>query len=978
MLVLLLFFSSGATALVYEVLWSKYLSMMLGSTVQAQTVVLAVFMGGLAIGNRLFGKRSASVKSPLLGYAVMELFIGVYAILFPSIYSGADWAFVTAGRGMVNIPFALLTLKLLISVALLLIPTILMGGTLPMIAAWIQKQPQFESGARVGIFYAVNSLGAMTGAGLAGFYLVRTWGLSGTLALTATANIVIGLIAGFLAKKEQADLSPAVQQREPRLTASAASPASARWFALLVAFTGGVSMGLEVLSARALALIAGGSLQAFALVLMSFILGIGLGSIAISSSQAARRYGMETIYALLLAAASMVVFNVVNIENLTLLYARGSFGLAANGVGYIWYQVSIALFSFLILGLPAACLGSVVPLSIRFLQDNSTALGDQVGRLLTANTIGAVVGVLLTGFVFMPLLGLRVAFAFLALLLMAVTAYIAVKRSERVPASIAFVFLGLSILLIVSTGEDWRHVMGSGVYRVRDQYLTRDFWDHRKKVTKIHYYKDSADATVSVEQGSSPNDGSQQVMLRINGKTDATSRGDLATQYLLAHLPMAAKPDAKNVFVLGFGSGITGGAILSHPVEKLTIAENCKPVLEAARFFSQFNRGVLTNSRTIIRNEDARAVLKLSDTKYDVIINEPSNPWVAGIGSVFSKEFYELCASRLTDDGVVAQWFHSYEMSDYIVLLVIRTFASAFPHMEIWDTQQGDIVLLGAKKPWVSNPTQYRKIFERAEVRKDFEDISITTPEALWARQIASQTSAHAIAGDGPIQTDEIPILEYDAPRAFFIGQDSSALNYFDERTVQFPLADKEKIATLRSLPDRTFIGTFAFSSSNPDIRLYLRAVMNRAAGGFDRLDPMGHIIFRQADEYPVTPPIPPNATPEFAECLKLEAQILRDLPNWREPGQRMEQLLISLINQNKLTPPDFRPTYYAALLARCAIGDNDHAAAFRIIRLGMIFPQEREQLNFLSRVLDRIVPAELMEEYIRKAGERDARLTSP
>src|SRR5688572_4550622 len=188
MLILLLFFSSGATALVYEVLWSKYLSMMLGSTVQAQTVVLAVFMGGLAIGNRLFGRRSISVKSPLLVYGVLEIIIGVYAYFFPWLYKAADWSFISIGSHFFGVSGVLLLLKLVISVVLLILPTILMGGTLPVIAAWIEKQPGFESGARVGIFYAVNSLGAVFGAGLAGFYLVQSFGMASSLELTALAN----------------------------------------------------------------------------------------------------------------------------------------------------------------------------------------------------------------------------------------------------------------------------------------------------------------------------------------------------------------------------------------------------------------------------------------------------------------------------------------------------------------------------------------------------------------------------------------------------------------------------------------------------------------------------------------------------------------------------------------------------------------------------------------------------------------------
>jgi spermidine synthase len=971
MLVLLLFFASGATALVYEVLWSKYLSMMLGSTVQAQTVVLAVFMGGLALGNRLFGKRSKTIKKPLGGYAILEFIIGLYAFAFTYIYTAADWMFVAVGSNFANATWALLILKLLISVALMLVPTVLMGGTLPLIAVWIQRQPQYESGARVGLFYAINSLGAMTGAGLAGFYLIQTYGMSGTLLMTALVNLLIALVAAILSKMHEEDITVEKPVVQPAVTPETpAAPATTLWFAMLVALTGGVSMGLEVLSARALALIAGGSLQAFALVLMSFIFGIGLGSIVISTSRVAQRWGIHMVYAVLLAAATLVVANVVYIEELTTLYARARFGLASNAVGFIWHQVSIAVFAFIIIGLPAAFLGAAVPLSIRLIA-SSASLGDQVGRLLTANTIGAVIGVLFTGFILMPIAGLRGAFATLAILLMAVTAYIALKRANTIAATIALVLIGISLMSIVSTGENWRYVIGSGVFRLRSVYPTPEFWKNRREQTEIAYYKDSADATVSVERGR--NDPTSQVILRINGKTDASSQGDLSTQFLVAHLPMAAKPDATNVFLLGFGSGITGGALLNHPIQKLTIAENCRPVLEAGEFFAAFNNGVLTNSRVLIRNEDARAVLKLSPTKYDIIINEPSNPWVVGVGSVFSQEFYELCSSRLTDDGIVAQWFHVYEMNNYIVNLVLRTFASVFPHMEVWDTQEGDIVMLGSKKPWASNAAQYQKLFERPGVRKDFERLKIYTGVALWARQLASQKTARAIAGDGPIQTDDVPILEYAAPRAFFEGLYATALQLYDERTFQFPLADKNKIAVMRALPDNVIIDTFHFySSSNPDLRLYIEAVAQRASGAYERLDPMGHIIFRPAEHYPERPKIPTNAVPEYATCLQLEAEMLRNPANWREPAKKIEEILIGFANKSMLNPRGFNAPYYAALLGRFAIGDNDYQKALEYLRLGMIFPQGQEQILYLTRVLDQIMPPDLLEELKRKDAEKN------
>lgn len=973
MLVLLLFFSSGATALVYEVLWSKFLSTMLGSTVQAQTVVLAVFMGGLAIGNRVFGKRSVSVRNPLLVYGVLEIAIGIYAYLFRWIYKTADWTFVAVGSNFADASMVLLALKLVISIALLLLPTILMGGTLPVIAAWIQKRPGFESGARVGIFYAVNSLGAVFGAGMAGFVLVQSFGMHSSLELTALANLSIGVIAAVVGKMQQADLSTTpTTVYEAAADPVAPPPATSAWFAMLVALTGGVSMGLEVLSARALALIAGGSLQAFALVLMSFILGIGLGSIAISSSRAARQSGINTVYGLLLVAGSMVIVNVVFIEKWTMIYSQARFGLAANLTGYRWHQIALAIISFVMLGLPAACLGAVVPLSIRLLQGQSKSLGDQVGRLLTANTIGAVIGVLVTGFILMPFVGLRGALALLAFTLMGVTALISFQRKQTAAAAGALIVLGVSITAVASTGQNWRVVMGSGVYRLRGTVVTDEWMATRNKFTEILFYKDSADATIAVERSQYPNEQIAQVTLRNNGKTEASTVGDMSTQYLVAHLPMMANPGAKNIFLLGFGSGITGGAVLAHPVEKLTIAENCKPVLEAGHIFNQWNRGVLTNDRTILRNDDARTVLKLSPTKYDVIINEPSNPWVAGVGSIFSKEFYELCASRLAEGGVVAQWFHSYEMSDYIVFIVLRTFASVFPYMEVWDTQEGDIVMLGAKKPWESNPARYQKIFEHPAVRSDMAELKINSAVALWSRQIASQKTAFAIGGDGPIQTDEFPILEYKAPEAFYVGQEAVKLHFFDDRTLQSPLADKAKIAALRALPEQILVDGFTYRSSNPDVRMYVNAVGTKT---LHRIDPMGQIVFRPPHLYPENPSIATNATPEAAECLKLEARMLREPANWKEPAARIEHILNDLLARNILKPRDISPSYYAAMVARYAIGDNDLFTALRVLRLGFAFSTEDQQLLFLTRVLDRIVPPDLLEQFRKEDAQKNPKV---
>jgi hypothetical protein len=681
--------------------------------------------------------------------------------------------------------------------------------------------------------------------------------------------------------------------------------------------------------------------------------------VVISSFRAANKRAFPAIFSLLIAAGVIVAFNVLFIEHWTVGYTQAKYGLAANHTGYLWHEIAVAIMSFFILGLPAACLGAVLPLSIRLARREGISLGDEVGHLLTWNTCGAVGGVLLTGFLFMPALGLRGALGLFGVLLMALAGFIAFKGDANRAFIGAVAICVAASTLILNSDKDWQGILGVGLFRVRNQFLTLASLKKERAQSDILFYKDSADATVCVEEVGTTNDVSTQRLLRINGKTDASTEGDLATQYLLAHLPIMANPDAKRVFVLGFGSGITAGALLGNPIEQLTIAENCEPVLEAAPLFGQWNRGVLTNARTRIRNDDARSVLKLNPDKYDVIISEPSNPWVMGIGSVFSKEFYELCASRLAEGGIMAQWFHKYEMSDEIIALVIRTFSSVFPSVELWDPQEGDLILLGSAKPWESSPARWQKVFDRPEPRKDLAALGIRSAVVLWARQSASQRSAFAIPGDGPIQTDEAPILEYDAPEAFFIGKYAQKHVFFDERTVQFPLADRAKITTLRALPDQALLESFAtFKSYNPDIRLYLDAIAHRASGAVNRLDPLGEIIFRPAESYPENPPIPTNATPEFAACLRAEALMLRDDSRWKEGAVRLNQVLVKLLDEHKPRPRDFAPAYYAALITRFAIGHGDYQMGLEALRIGFAFSREDEQLLFLSRALDRIFPA--------------------
>jgi spermidine synthase len=945
-MVLFLFFCSGATALIYEVIWSKYLALMFGSTVYAQTVVLAVFMGGLALGNRLIGARADLLKRPLAAYGYIEVAIGLYAFLFATLYRMSDDVFIHTGAQFLDRPLALFSLKAILSVCLLIVPTILMGGTLPLLAAWLQKQST-DAGRQSARFYSTNSLGAVFGSFLAGFLFVQWMGLRSTLEMTALANVLIGMIAVLLSRKVEQPVPTVTADTKPSEELDQKADPLLRRGCMIVALTGATSMGLEVLSARGLSLLFGASLQAFAVVLIAFILGIGIGAAVIASPRFHNWHKETTVSILLLLAALWITLLIVNIESCFEIYRHLRSGLARSSMGYRYQQLFTALISLVVLGVPAGFLGAVLPLWIRLIAANSFHLGQNVGRLLTWNTIGAVVGVLLTGFVLMPKLGLRGAFGVLTSLL-SISAIIVLLRERNLRKLLAAgCVLAFTLVAGFSSAESWRAIVSSGVFRLREVEVLMPMGNLVKQA-KIIFYEDAPDATVAV----SVNIGrTNDLSLRINGKADASTMGDISTQYLLAHIPMAIRPEAKDVFVLGFGSGITAGALLGHPVERAVVAENCEPVLRAAKFFEPWNNGVLTNSRVQIRREDARTVLKLSPQMYDVIISEPSNPWTAGIGSVFSKEFYEVVAKRLKPGGIFCQWFHVYEMHDGIVYLVLRTYGSVFPHFELWDTSSGDILLVGSTEPFAPSDN-YQEIFKRESPRMELQRIGITNAAGFLVRQMASQRTAFAIAGDGAVQTDAFPVLEYEAPKAFYIGENAKRLFRYDERTWQMDLAPRDKVAALRDVAAQTLGDIFKVAeSANPELRSLIDLRSQNAGNHLSTWqDTPLPCVFRPTNAPPFKPRFSSDVDPMLQELIKATAA-MRAGPEEESLRRRTASILDALppTPANKTLAVDA-----ASAAAAKSLAANDLKAAVYFLQLGAKFDAKADELQYLTRIIQR------------------------
>ncbi|MCX7722867.1 MAG: fused MFS/spermidine synthase, partial [Verrucomicrobiae bacterium] len=903
----------------------------------------------------------------------IEMAIGVYALLFCGLYALADRVFVSVGAALLEQTALLLLLKAALSVGLLLGPTILMGGTLPMIAAWLQKS-SVEAGRRSALFYAINSLGAVCGAWLAGFILVPRIGMPPTIKLAAFANLLIGLAAIAIARTQQlgeiASAGPSAREVSSTGEVSARAVRLFRWGCILVALTGGISMSLEVLASRCLALIFGSSLQAFSIMLMSFILGIGLGSVVIASPR--RQWPKETATVLLvLTAAAWIGLLVFNIENLVELYRYARSGLSRSEMGYFYHQVLISAVSIVVLGLPAAALGAVLPLWIRVVSETSVLLGERVGRLLTWNTLGAVTGATLAGFFLMPTFGLRGSFLALALVLGCAGILIAVVTRRRLAASAGVIVTGLLVLVAATGGEDWRYVLSSGIFRLPNEAFSPEALRERRKSVRILFYEDAPDATVSVESIPLP-DGREDLVLRINGKPDASAIGDRPTELLLGQLPLLVKPDSKDVFCFGVGSGITAGTALGYPIERLVLADNCEPVLRAARLFDPWNRGVLTNSRTRIYHEDARTVLKLRKEKYDVIMAAPSNPWMAGIGSVFSREFYELVASRLKPGGIMAQWFQVYEMDDATVQLVLRTFASVFPAMEVWDVAGGDIIMLGSLTPWQTGPEVYRRAFEFEWVRSDLASIGLTSPDVILTRQLASQRTAFAIAGPGRYQRDNYPVLEYVAPRALYVyhAQRALGLQRFDERTLQMDLAPLQKNRVLSEIDVPTLARIFVGNaqSVNPSLQAYIEMLAQGHIGPQQFPLLAMPCVFRGTNDPVFFIPDAARTNEVLRALFAAEAVLKTNPTNQLEAVQSIHRLLVELKNYSARAA-GWSAAYYAAAGAKAALRGGSHELARGILLRGLELEPDSIELHYLARIMMRegvLRPTELPANLVR------------
>ncbi len=830
-------FISGAAGLVYQVVWMRYLSLFLGNTGYAVVAVLVAFMGGLALGNVWLGAKADRVRRPLAFYAWLEIGIALYALIFPFYYDFCHQAYLDLARHFSPGSASLLALKFAFSLLTILVPTVLMGGTLPVMTKLVTRSLG-ELRERVATLYFINSLGAVFGCFLSDFWWIPAMGLHYTVLAGAAMNLAVGAAALFVSgwTKEEENRVDGADAGSMASDGESFSPGELKLAVVGIGVSGFVAMLYEVVWTRMLALALGSSTHAFSLMLITFITGIAAGAWIVGRWKKLRRTMDAFGWAELVLATTLLV-SMFFYDLIPFWFIRIADLLARRPEAYPVYEFVQATICFGVMFVPTVCLGTTLPLVSRIATAELARTGRSVGAVFSVNTLGTVLGAGVTGLWLMPWLGLARTLA-LGIALNAGVGLITLGRNKRGLRPVFAVGMPAgAVVLVLVAGElfdhSWRQVFTMGLWRVSAPPSLAAYRKYADRI-KLKYYRDGAGSTVSVNtdfQGQR-----EDLVLSVNGKADAGTTTDVPTQLLLGHIPVLLHPSPQRILVVGLGSGMTCGAVMRHPgVAQLDVVEISPEVARAARLFEAYNDKVLDNPRVRLVIDDAKTLLQTTGPQYDVIISEPSNPWMAGVAGVFSREYYESCRKRLQPDGVMAQWVQSYETDDRVLEIVLRSFASVFPFFSIWQPGYADLVLVGSTRPFVVDLAALQRRFDEPGVKASFERMDLFRLPVFLAREIVSPQNAPFIPRpDAPIHSDFYPTLEFAAQRAFFVRGDASLHRKFDENLSTRPTTLLGRYLRANTLSEDDYKAFALFQNSNhlPGNPLF-RSLLKRWRGEF-------------------------------------------------------------------------------------------------------------------------------------------------
>lgn len=759
---------SGAASLVHELVWTRRTELLLGTSLRTAAAVLAATLGGMAIGAALAGRREDRLREGARAYAAYELLLALYCLLLPGLMGLADplFAALHAGGGE-----AAPALRTALAMALLLPGALLMGATFPPAVADLVRHLRHDHPGTLARLYAANTFGAFLGALGGGLWLRPALGTQGTLWAASGLSLAAGLLAWTLGPSV-ARTAPAATPAPPEEPEAPGGGIARGVVYGVYALSGFTALAYEVLLHRMASLWIGGSSFAFAMVLAVFLLGLSTG--AALAPRARRLAGSD--FGLLAALQGGVFLWVLALAAVAAeIPVWLATGLDYEGLAYP-SLLGLQFLGLAVLLLPGTlCLGATLPVAASSLGLREQDSAGLVSRLYAANALGCVLGALLGGHLLLPALGLRGALlATAAINLLAGAAALWPTGLSRGRVLAGAGALGALALWV----PPWdAAILSSGPYIYASAYrdaagATRSVDSVIHECGEVLFHRDGAYATATVRLT-----GGGLYSLQVNGKTDASNKADMQTQQLLAHLPLLIHPGARDMLVIGLGSGVTAGAALAHPLEHLDVVEIAPEVVEASRYFDPMTGAPLDDPRTELHLEDGRAWVQWTRRSYDVLSSEPSNPWIAGIANLFTREFFGHCRERLRPGGVMIQWLQAYSISPEDFRSVVATFSDAFPGATLWkSSNQTDFFLVGRRDG--ARPDAARMV---ATIESDTALGATLRSHGLDATQLAlsfvTGTSGVRSLAEGVARiTDDHPFLEFTTPKNLYRNQTDAVL----------------------------------------------------------------------------------------------------------------------------------------------------------------------------------------------------------
>ncbi len=777
-LLFIFFFASGFASLVFEIIWERWLVAVFGSTSHALGTLLTAFMFGLALGAWLGSKTVKKVDNTFFLYGLIELSIGLFALIAPFIFAALPSIYAPWYALCENYPYFFNAGRFVVAFTVLAFPTVLMGMTLPLLGDFVSKF-RGPVKAKLGALYAVNTIGACTGAFLAGFVLLPSLGLSKTNLTFACIDIGVGIIVIITSRFVKTDMISSDEDEEVLLSDSLPlGKIKPIW--TIAALSGFVSMALQISWTRAYVIVLGSSTYSFSLVLTSFLLGLGLGSAFASALVSRQVNAIKWIVATQLGLCISAALATGFLDYLpTILFQRSRASIGSVNDMYLYQFGMVAV----LVCIPMILQGMLFPFLISVLAKDKGSGGEILGKTYAANTLGSIVGSFTTGFFLLPALGLENTLRLvLACSLLSALAFAYVSFSNKIKVSKAL-YLGvpLAVVLIVLAPNIDRAELTRGMFRT---YWARELFN-QKKFEKDHpeivYDRDGSNATITVEKRG------KLVTLKANGKPEASSGADMATQILVALAPFLVRSTQTKmgnevVAMIGYGSGVTAGAALQWPLKELHVAEIEPAMFEAARFFDAVNHKPHEDKRMFVYAADGRNFLQLSPRKYDIIISEPSNPWIAGVASLFTTEHFRMVKSRLKEGAVFAQWVQLYEINPENVRDIIATFSDVFPNAVAFSSMPKgtDLILVASKDAFHIPPLGFKEAYENEITKAELTRAHVPAPMDFNGLLFWNNEELLSFAKGGVLNTDDNARLEYRAPKDL-IRYDSGR-SYFAER----------------------------------------------------------------------------------------------------------------------------------------------------------------------------------------------------